>query len=226
MIGKIGPKVNFDLSPPAKTLAREGIDFRSFLKESLEETKPLERMALDYLGRMVASALSEMKAEGKNPLGMRVNTPSSGPQSSPPPPVLGTSELLLQKRDLDWMAREAGQEYGVDTSLIKAVIQAESGGNPIAVSPAGAKGLMQLMPGTAAEMGVGNPFDPVQNIRGGTRYLRKLLDRYQGDVRLALAAYNWGMGNVEARPEAMPRETRNYILKVENQYAKNLRSDV
>jgi soluble lytic murein transglycosylase-like protein len=79
---------------------------------------------------------------------------------------------------------------------------------------------MQLMPTTAAELGVRDSFDPAQNIMGGTRYLRRLLDRYQGDRKLALAAYNWGMGNVENRLESMPRETRNYILKVESLYQK------
>jgi len=77
---------------------------------------------------------------------------------------------------------------------------------------------MQLMPGTASDLGVTNPFDPAQNIMGGTRYLRNLLDRYRGDVKLALAAYNWGMGNLEKRPESMPRETKNYISQVENFY--------
>ncbi len=86
----------------------------------------------------------------------------------------------------------------------------------MAVSPAGAQGLMQLMPKTAAEMGVTDPFDPRQNILGGCRYLSRLLDRYQGNLRLALAAYNWGMGNLEKNPGALPRETRNYISQVEN----------
>ena len=71
------------------------------------------------------------------------------------------------------------------------------------------------MPGTAAELGVTDPFDPAQNIMGGSRYMRQLLDRYQGNVRLALAAYNWGMGNLESRPNALPKETRNYIIRVE-----------
>jgi soluble lytic murein transglycosylase-like protein len=113
---------------------------------------------------------------------------------------------------------KASQRYSVDYNLVRAVIKAESNFNPKAVSRAGAKGLMQLMPKTAAELGVRDSFDPAQNITGGTRYLRRLLDRYQGDRKLALAAYNWGMGNVENRLEAMPRETRNYILKVEDLY--------
>jgi soluble lytic murein transglycosylase-like protein len=94
------------------------------------------------------------------------------------------------------------------------VIQAESSFNHQAVSPAGAQGLMQLMPATAKELGVDNPFDPEQNVMGGTRYLKSLLDRYEGDLDKALAAYNWGMGNLERNPDALPAETRNYQSKV------------
>ena len=133
-------------------------------------------------------------------------------------PEFEVSNYLPEKQDFESIIRDAGQKYGVDPSLIKAVIQVESGGYPLAVSKAGARGLMQLMPGTATDLGVTNPFDPAQNIMGGTRYLRNLLDRYRGDVKLALAAYNWGMGNLEKRPESMPRETKNYISQVENLY--------
>jgi len=99
-----------------------------------------------------------------------------------------------------------------------AVIQAESAGDPSTISRAGAQGLMQLMPETAAEMGASDSFDPAQNIMAGTRYLRQLLDRYRGDARLALAAYNWGIGNLENQPGAMPKETKNYIATVEGYY--------
>jgi soluble lytic murein transglycosylase-like protein len=78
---------------------------------------------------------------------------------------------------------------------------------------------MQLMPGTARELGVKDPYDPVENIMGGTRYLRMLLDRYHGNVRLALASYNWGMGNVERSPERLPAETTHYISRVLKHYA-------
>jgi soluble lytic murein transglycosylase-like protein len=124
-----------------------------------------------------------------------------------------------ENKSLDLIVEEAARTHGVEPSLIRAVIEVESGGNPLAVSPAGAQGLMQLMPSTGAELGVKNPFDPVQNIMAGTRYLRQLMDRYQGNVRLALAAYNWGMGNLERRPDAMPKETQRYIVKVENIYS-------
>jgi hypothetical protein len=115
---------------------------------------------------------------------------------------------------IESIIQKAAEAFGVDSNLIKGVIQAESSFNPTAVSDKGAMGLMQLMPDTARELGVNDPLDPTENVMGGTRYLKTLLDRYEGSTPLALAAYNWGMGNLDTRPGQMPEETRNYVAKI------------
>ena len=114
---------------------------------------------------------------------------------------------------------KASRRYGVDAGLIKAVIKAESNFNPNAVSHAGARGLMQLMPGTARSLGVSDSFDAEQNVMGGTKFLRDLLNRYNGDLDSALAAYNWGPGNVDKRSGHMPAETRSYLARVKQLYS-------
>ena len=111
----------------------------------------------------------------------------------------------------------AATEHGVDPLLVKAIIKAESNFDPTAVSPKGAQGLMQLMPSTARELQVADPFNPQENITGGTKYLRSLLDSYGWDIELSLAAYNAGPGKVKG---AVPniRETIFYVSKVIGNY--------
>jgi len=111
----------------------------------------------------------------------------------------------------------AAEKYGLDKSLLASVINTESGWNPQAVSPKGARGLMQLMPGTASDMGVSDSLDPTQNIEGGAKYLSALLKRFGGDKRKALVAYNWGPENAakwNGDVKKLPSETRDYIKKV------------
>ena len=116
--------------------------------------------------------------------------------------------------EVDELIRTTAQQYGVDEGLVRAVVQVESGFDWRAVSPAGAKGLMQLMDATARGLGVTDPFDPAQNLDGGVRFLRSLLDRFRSP-ELALAAYNAGPGAVQRYNGVPPyAETRAYINRV------------
>jgi len=131
-------------------------------------------------------------------------------------PVGGTPPPGMQIRVREWepVVAPIAARYNLDTELILRIIEAESGGDPRAVSPKGAQGLMQLMPETARALGVRDPLDPAQNIEGGVRYLSHLLQRF-GDLRLALAAYNAGPGRVQQYSGIPPfPETHRYLQRI------------
>src|SRR6476661_245907 len=142
------------------------------------------------------------------------STPSSFSRSS----EMSAVELANREK-ITQMIREVSTRYRVDPALVRAVIQTESNWNSNAVSRVGALGLMQLVPGTAQQLGVSNALDPKQNLDGGVRYLHSLLERYNGDLDKALAAYNAGPGAVD-RAGGIPRyrETQNYVQKVTDSY--------
>lgn len=206
---------------PIRPFSQKGnLDFHMILQGLLLDSPPMEKSLIEALLRAIEAMFQNPREDFKFPgghvLGPRGHISPSDvarfekTRESPPPKNSQGVEKFAS------IIEEAALTYGVDPTLIRAVIQAESNGNPRALSPAGAQGLMQLMPATAQELGVKDPFDPKENIMAGTRYLRRLLDRYHGNTRLALAAYNWGMGNLENRPHALPQETRDYIARVEN----------
>jgi len=234
MISKIDPRIPSVLpasAPSAPSGSATQPDFGSIFRASIAgqtREQPLDIVIIEALSRALQAILSENGSEENGSLPSSLfplNFPDLSPQANraeyrPKGRELdaGVSNNLQGGQDIEHIVTEASRKYGVESALIKSVIAVESNGDPQAVSPAGARGLMQLMPATAAELGVTDPFDPAQNVMAGTRYLRQLMDRYQGDVKLALAAYNWGMGNLEKRPETLPKETREYIARVESRY--------
>ena len=134
------------------------------------------------------------------------------------PGIRATTPLVsVTYRDqFEPIVQESARRHALRPGLVRAVIQVESGFNPRARSPRGAMGLMQLMPATAREMGVRDAYDPADNIRGGTAYLRRLIDRYDGNEELALAAYNAGADAVDRHGKTVPpyQETRDYVKRV------------
>jgi soluble lytic murein transglycosylase-like protein len=129
-------------------------------------------------------------------------------------PAIPRRFAALVTGETERLVRRAAQEGRVDPALALAVTSVESGFDPRALSAAGAVGLMQLMPATAQALGVKNPYDPMQNARGGATYLRELLARFGGDLPSALAAYNAGPGAVERYGGVPPPETREYVARV------------
>ena len=130
-------------------------------------------------------------------------------------------EAHTDRDNIDHLIDQVAAKVSLSPELIRSVVTAESAYDPAAVSPAGARGLMQLMPDTARELGVQDSFNPLENLLGGSRYLKQLLDKYDGDLDRALAAYNWGQGNVDRHGLAkMPEETRHYLVKIKGMLAK------
>lgn len=195
---------------------------------SLASDVPAETSAVHPLSSMN----SLLQAYNSNLATAAENSPPA-PASAPAPSQLQElstvqeqtaprTETQTKQLDSAWLnpiITKASRRYGIDAGLIKAVIKAESDFNPRAVSHAGAQGLMQLMPATARSLGVSDSFDPEQNVMAGTRFLSDMLQRYNGDLDSALAAYNWGPGNVDKRSGHLPRETRDYLARVKQLYS-------
>jgi Transglycosylase SLT domain len=146
-------------------------------------------------------------------------TPDAAPAKPVTPAMTNIISAPMPPAALDRVVQQSAEKNHVDPALVRAVISTESNWNSAAVSSKGALGLMQLTPGTAQRLGVGNAFDPAQNIGAGVQYLGMMLERYKGDVSKALAAYNAGPGAVD-RFGGVPnfRETRNYVQKVTSSY--------
>jgi hypothetical protein len=218
----------------SQTSDKDSSAFDVVLKDAVSSTQTLDKEQIQILllsmrmqmnNRLFSIATSDKKDSNtvtpfSGLMDMKMNITGSLPEPS-------ASKIERQPRkndnippsdDIDMIISNAADRFSVDPDLIRGVIKAESNFNIHSTSPKGAMGLMQLMPATARDLGVGNPYDPYENVMGGTRYLKGLLDRYDGDVDRALAAYNWGMGNVEKHPSRLPRETRTYVARIKQYF--------
>ena len=180
-----------------------------------------DKIRLYLAGQSTASAGDSNYLEVEADSVVRVEAVADPPEPiTAPGPVIKMPSLMTMTRtptkaEMHEMLAHAGAKHNIDEDLLASVVRAESGGQVRAVSRTGAQGLMQLMPGTANSMGVGDAFKPDENIAGGTAYLDALLTRYHDNLALALAAYNAGPGAVDKYHGVPPyRETREYVARV------------
>ena len=211
---------------------KDNISFDAVLNDAVSSTQSLDKEQIQILmlsmrmqmnNRLFSIAMYDKKDSNLvTPFSALMNMNITGSLPEPYPSKMQhqpqKNDSVPPSDDIDTIINQAADMFRVDPALIRGVIKAESNFNTRSTSPKGAMGLMQLMPATARDLGVRNPYDAYENIMGGTRYLKGLLDRYDGDVDRALAAYNWGMGNVEKHPNRLPSETRTYVSRIKQYY--------
>lgn len=192
---------------------------------SLDRLGPAKIQArLDELGAKMAARLGEKETRAPAPksaesFDSKLQGNIGGMPGLAPMKVNGLGLEPVGGDPIQLMIDRVSQEEGVDANLIRSIVEQESGFNPMAVSGKGAKGLMQLMPLTAQSLGVRDAFDPEQNVRGGSKYIRQLIQQFGGDLNKAVAAYNAGPGNVNKYGGIPPfRETQDYVQKVLGRY--------
>ncbi len=177
-----------------------------------ETAKKIEGM-IEIGTKDAKEAFSEVLEEIRQKVNANINN------SFPEGQVISYKEDLKDVKNIEELIVKLSKKHGVDPALVKAMVKVESNFDPKAVSPVGAKGLMQIMPGTAKDLGIKDPLDPKQNLEGGIKYMKRLLKKYNNDVTLALAAYNAGPGNVDKHDGIPPfSETKNYVRKVLHAY--------
>lgn len=182
---------------------------QNFSNTSNSQNADASSIFQDLLTAALQSSMAEKKENQTDGL---INNLYHFPMSNKFTPI---NKNISASKNIESIIEKASNEYNLPAKLIKAVIQQESGFQSNAVSNAGAAGLMQLMPQTAKGLGVTDIFDPEQNILAGSKYLRNMLDRYDGNIELALAAYNAGPGNVDRYGGIPPfKETQNYVKKI------------
>ncbi|WP_349305694.1 lytic transglycosylase domain-containing protein [Bacillus sp. FJAT-49711] len=192
-------------------LSDESSSFAELLQQTVMNSvhsSSSQTVNTNTLGSIFQMQLNNQSIVNQNDFQMAINSN---------PPILQNNTAIPDS--IESIIQKASEVYNLPAKLIKSIIKHESNFNPRTVSHAGASGLMQLMPQTAKGLGVTDIFDPLQNVMGGSKYLRNMLDKYDGNLVLALAAYNAGPGNVDKYGGIPPfQETQNYVKKVTNTF--------
>lgn len=192
----------------------QGLSIKDYLANPVRADRPGQPRSVDHPRATVPTPLAPTPSSPSHTDVIEISPAVTRRMTTDPSPAKGDRQKAKIARSIE----NAARQFDLAPELLHAVVKAESDYQVRAVSPAGAQGLMQLMPATAAELGVEDPFDIEQNIRGGARYLRRMLDRFDGKLRLALAAYNAGPGAVSKYANQIPpyTETAAYVERVLN----------